>query len=170
MTENGLTQALCDFLAEIFTGNAYAMPTQSGELRAPKIVAGYLPPKRNPGSDDDFPFILVRPDSGQTQMDETTCTVSIIIGAYDDGVIEREAGKKPVIEARGYEWCLNVMERIKQKLIEMPNATLANRYQMRFPVRWNLYAEQPYPYWQLDMTTEWAYNSPAVTFGVDDFD
>lgn len=149
MVENELTKALREFIAAAVEN--YRLPVKNGEMRAPTVVNGYLPPKRS-NVEDDFPFVLVRPESGETSLEETRCTVAIIIGCY-------------TTEFDGYEYCVNVMERIKQALCEMPYGTLANKYQLCYPVKWEMPDEQPYPQWQVGMTTDWAYHAPVVEFG-----
>ena len=149
MVENELAKALRAFIAGVIS--EYRLPVKNGEPRAPEVVNGFLPPKRS-SVEDDFPFVLVRLEKGETNLEETTCTAAIIIGCY-------------TAEFDGHEYCLNVMERIKQALCSMPFGTLANKYQLRYPVKWELPDEQPYPQWQIGMTTEWAFNAPVVEFG-----
>ena len=65
MVENKLTRAIRELVAAAVKN--FALPTKpergfaEGELRAPQVVSGYLPPKRT-GQKDDFPFVLVRAD------------------------------------------------------------------------------------------------------------
>lgn len=118
--------------------------------RAPKIINGYLPPKRSePG--DDFPFVLVRPDAATSERDTTEVTVSIIIGCY---------AKEN--EYDGYEYCMNVMTRIRNALTSMKDGRLAEKYVLNFPIIWNNVPEQPWPKWQLDMETKWYFNTPQA--------
>ena len=101
MVENELTRAIRELVAKAVKN--FALPTKpergfaEGELRAPQIVNGYLPPKRQ-GSKDDFPFVLVRADEGSTDQDSTEVRVSIIVGTYSE-------------EYDGHEYCMNVMSR-----------------------------------------------------------
>lgn len=149
MVENELAKALRAFIAGVVKD--YRLPVKNGDMRSPTVVNGFLPPKRS-NVEDDFPFVLVRLASGQTSLEETRCVVEIIIGCY-------------TTEFDGHEYCINVMERIKQALCEMPFGTLADKYQLRYPVKWELPDEQPYPQWQVGMTTEWAFEAPVVEFG-----
>lgn len=120
--------------------------------RAPKIINGYLPPKRSEKG-DDFPFVVVRPDAATCEREVTEVTVSIIIGCY---------AKEE--EYDGYEYCMNVMTRIRNALTSMENGTLAKKYMLNFPISWNNVTEQPWPQWQLDMETKWRFNTPqAIT-------
>lgn len=159
MVENELTRAIRELVSEAVKN--FALPTKpergfaEGELRAPKVVNGYLPPKRS-GQDDDFPFVLVRADEGATEQDSTEVRVSIIVGTYSE-------------EYDGHEYCLNVMSRIRTALCSLPGMVLANRYRLKHPIKWSTYAEQPYPYWQLDMQTMWDIRTPQPIDKEEDF-
>ena len=150
MVENELMRAIRELVAEAVKN--FALPTKpergaaEGELRAPQVINGYLPPKRS-GSKDDFPFVLVRADEGVTDAECTEVQVSIIVGTYSE-------------DYDGHEYCLNIMSRIREALCTLPDSTLANRYILQLPVKWSGYAEQPYPYWQIDMQTSWLILTP----------
>ena len=120
------------------------------KARAPKIINGYLPPKRAEKG-DDYPFVLVRPDAATSERDTTEVTVSIIIGCY----------AKPE-EYDGYEYCMNVMTRIRNALTSMKDGRLAEKYVLNFPIIWNNVPEQPWPQWQLEMETKWYFNTPQA--------
>ena len=87
MVENELTRAIRELVAEAVKN--FSLPTKpergsaEGDLRAPQVVNGYLPPKRT-GQKDDFPFVLVRADEGATDQDSTEVKVSIIVGTYSE--------------------------------------------------------------------------------------
>ena len=159
MVENKLTRAIRELVAAAVKN--FALPTKpergfaEGELRAPQVVNGYLPPKRT-GQKDDFPFVLVRADEGATDQDSTEVKVSIIVGTYSE-------------EYDGHEYCLNVMARIRTALCSLPGMVLANRYRLQHPIKWSTYAEQPYPYWQLDMQTTWYIRTPQPIDKEEDF-
>lgn len=128
----------------------YRMPTKTpGNLRAPQIIDGYLPPKRST-PDDDFPFVIVRAEEGIAQQGQTQVTVSLIIGTY-------------TTETDGYAHCLEIMQRIRTALCQLPNQTLNARYQLAFPIEWRNVPDQPYPQWIIEMTTRWVMNTPALT-------
>lgn len=148
MVEIELCKALRDFIDEAVED--FQLPVESGGMRAPTVVNGYLPPKRK-GPDDDFPFVLVRPISGQIDAGETTTSVAIVIGCYSE-------------EFDGHEHCLNVMSRIRNALCALPGSVLAKKYVLTRPVEWSLSEDQPYPLWQIDMTTTWQYRAPEYPF------
>lgn len=148
MTENELSKALRVLIEKEVS--EYRLPVKNGEPRSPRVLNGYLPPKRS-GTDDDFPFVIVRPDSGETEADQVKVTVDVIIGCYTE-------------EFDGHEYCLNVMQRIRTALMSLPNGILDSRYVLEFPIKWSNFAEQPYPFWQFDMETKWVYTPPQPIF------
>lgn len=146
MLETNLSKALCEFVAKATEG--FRLQTKDGELRAPRIIEGYLPPKRAK-DDDDFPFVVVRYEEGSSEQGATDATFSLIIGCY-------------TTEPDGYIYCMQVMERLRLALCEMENQTLDERFQLSFPIRYKNVDEQPYPHWQLEMTTQWTFNTPQL--------
>lgn len=151
MVTNFLTKALRELCKQAVKD--FRLPTKDGKtLRAPQIVNGFLPPKRS-SELDDFPFVLVRPEQSTTDRQSEEVRVNIIVGCYSE-------------EYDGFEYGVNVIERIKEKICTLPAETLEQRYQMRYPIKWNMVPEQPWPQWQIDMESIWIFNSPRNT---DDF-
>lgn len=148
MVTNFLTKALRELCAQAVKD--FRLPTKDGKtLRAPQIVNGFLPPKRSTDN-DDFPFVLVRPEQCTSDRESEEVRVNIIVGCYSE-------------EYDGYEYGVNVIERIKEKICTLPAETLDKRYQMRYPIKWTMVPEQPWPQWQIDMETIWIFNSPRNT-------
>ncbi len=147
MIETNLAIALGVFIEDAL--KELRLKTKKGELRAPQIVDGYLPPKRTL-EDDDFPFVIVRAEEGTSFMGQTSVTVSLIVGCY-------------TTETDGYAHCMEIMQRIRAALCQMPEQTLDERFQLEFPIVWRNFPEQPYPQWQLEMTTKWTFNTPQLT-------
>lgn len=154
MIENNLAKALREFIKEAIKEFRLPVenpePIKDGDIRAPQVINGYLPPKRS-GDKDDFPFVIVRPERGTSERTATTITVSIIIGCYAESY-------------DGHEYCLNVMARIRNALCSMPNNILAKKYVLSLPITWDMAQDQPYPQWQLDMSTQWEFNTPQAIF------
>ena len=140
MVTNFLTKALRELCKQAVKD--FRLPTKDGKtLRAPRIVNGFLPPKRSGNGElDDFPFVLVRPEAGTGERESEEVRVNIIVGCYSE-------------EYDGFEYGVNVIERIKEKICTLPDETLEQRYQMRYPIKWNMVPEQPWPQWQIDMET-----------------
>ena len=131
MVTNLLTKALRELCAQAVKD--FVLPTKEGQNpRAPRIVNGFLPPKRSGNGElDDFPFVLVRPEAGTGERESEEIRVNIIVGCYSE-------------EFDGFEYGINVIERIKEKICTLPAETLDNRYQMRYPIKWNMVPEQPW--------------------------
>ena len=62
MIESNLAIALGVFVEDSL--KELRLKTKKGELRAPQVVDGYLPPKRTL-DDDDFPFVIVRAEDSR---------------------------------------------------------------------------------------------------------
>lgn len=151
MVVNLLTKALRKLCGEAVKD--FRLQTKQGnkETRAPRIVNGFLPPKRSGNGElDDFPFVIVRPEGGGVERESTETRVTIIIGCYSE-------------EFDGYEYGVNVAERIIEKICTLPSELLDCRYQMRYPIKWSMVSEQPYPQWQIDIETIWIFNNPRNT-------
>ena len=46
--------------------------------------------------------------------------------------------------------------------MSLPGLILDGRYQLRGEVTWTLPTDQPFPFYQLDMETEWLFRSPVT--------
>lgn len=144
MIEQELTRCLGEFLGQALED--FGLENKSGTLRAPQIINGYLPPKRS-SADDDFPFVVIRPDSGTANQDSVSVELTIIIGCYSE-------------KTDGYMNCLNVMTRIRNALLSLEGGILGGRYVLNGDVSWKNTDEQPWPQWNLFVTTNWLMRSP----------
>lgn len=157
MVENNLCQAIRvlvqDAVKDLLLPTQPKSPKDEPSFREPQVVNNYLPPKRS-GEALDFPFVLVRAERGSSNQDQTTVSVALVIGVYCQNGLD---GAR-----EGHEHCLNVMERIRLKLMSLPGLILARRYQLRGDVTWTLPTDQPFPFYQLDMETEWLFRSPVT--------
>ena len=146
MVENLLTGAIREFVAE--TLKEMVLPNELNGERGVHVFNGYLPHKEPAKvSDDLFPFVVVRADEGESDEDGTLVTVSIIIGVYSEA-------------DDGHEFAFNIMSRIRTALTSLPGLVLQGRYQLRYPIKWGTFSEQPYPQWQIDMQTQWLIRTP----------
>lgn len=119
----------------------------SGEDRAPVVVNGFLPPKkRERDSEDDAPFIIVRPVEGSDADNGGMASVAIIFATYSAEDVD------------GIDEVLQVLWRVRNSLLE--KRMLANRYELRLPLDWRVYEEQPHPYWYAAMVTRWVVAQP----------
>lgn len=152
MVENELCRALRDFISGKVKhlelpkqvkddgGDEYA------EHKTAQVINGYLPPKRS-GKIDDIPFIIVRPDSGTTNEEETKVEISIIFGAYsksDDG----------------FEHCMTMLATVRTALLSLPYGVLDDKYNFDRVVSWQNFPDHLDNYWQVDMKTTWTIRTP----------
>lgn len=147
MIESNLSKALGLYLKDALKEMRFK--PKGKEERAPTIWQGYIPPKRSV-NDDDSPYVIVRIEDTTSERGQTNVTVAIIIGCY-------------TTEADGYLDCLSIYERIRRALIQLPFQTLNGRYQLAYPIKGNNVSEQPYPYWQFEMTTNWVLKTVEMT-------
>lgn len=151
MIESNLSIALGLYIEDAL--KEMRLPSKSKDkdvtFRAPTVWQGYLPPKRS-ARDDDAPFVLVRVEDTTAERGQTNVTVAIIIGCH-------------TTETDGYLQCLSIYQRIRRALIQLPCQTLDGRYQLGFPIKGNNVADQPYPYWQFEMTTNWILKTVEMT-------
>lgn len=150
MVVNELSKALQELCREAVKN--FQLPTKEKELRAPQIFIGDLPPKRS-GDKDDFPYVIVTPLEGESHRGSEQIQMRIQIGCYSE-------------KNDGYEYCLNVATRIKEKLFTLPAETLNQKYQFVYPLKWNIFQSQPFPEWLMLIDTDWVTNTPM---NYDDF-
>lgn len=149
MTINNLTKAIRAKVSKIVED--FRLTTEFEENpRCPRMFNGDLPPKRS-DSLDDFPFIIVRFEESESVNEETTATIVIVAGCYTE-------------DYEGHEDCINVLSRIQTALLSMPDGILDNKYILQPPVLMTNLPEQPYPQWQVNMTTKWTFRAPAFEF------
>ena len=60
----------------------------------------------------------------------------------------------------GYAYLLTMAERIRTALLRMPMQTLDKRYVLQFPLECRLPDDQPWPNWQMSMSTRWLIKTP----------
>lgn len=141
----GLSRALVERVREA-TQNL-ELETPDGDCRPPQVINGFAPPKR---SEEEAvqPFVLVCPAEGSIGNDGFhRVKMSIIVGIYTE-------------DFEGHEQLLTVSHKIMQSLRERP--TLADRYTLEYPITWDEMYDQPYPYWQLLMITQWTIPTPVI--------
>ena len=139
MVEIMLAAALRSFLADL-SQTFSAMPCDDQLMRKPVVVDGYLPQKRE--TDLDFsPQIIVRVMGSTAECEVTEVTVD---STSNDG----------------YAYLLTMAERIRTALLRMPMQTLDRRYVLQFPLECRLPDDQPWPNWQMSMSTRWLIKTP----------
>lgn len=151
-TEVELCRALRERIAHIVQDYRLETDRKNEAPRTFRIINGWLPPVKGAGRDkereSEAPFIIVRPSKGKTESHELTrVTVQIVICTHAEA-----------FDGTGHEYAMSAMARIKNDL--MRDQILDSRYQLDMPIEWELFEDQPAPFWQLAMTTAWIIPTP----------
>lgn len=142
----GLCESLRNLVAEATKNLKLETENLGAEHKAPRIVNGFLPPKRATDEPEN-PFIIIRPKDGRISDDGTyKVNVRIIVGVYSE-------------EFDGHEYALIVFQRITQAIQE--SQVLTKRYRLEYPLTWEMFDEQPYPFWAIVGTTQWLVPAPV---------
>lgn len=143
----GLCEALRSRIAEATGTLRLETENLDDDPRAPVVINGFLPPKRASGESEN-PFVIVRPKDWRIGDDGfLRVKVRIIIGTYSE-------------EYDAHEYCITVFHRIMYNIRERP--TLDRRYTLEYPVAWEMFDDQPYPFWQLVGTLEFIVPTPTM--------
>lgn len=136
-------------------------PNSEAVYRASKIFQGYLPPKGkrqgNSGNDDDFPFVVIRPDGGETNSDGCSSDVTLIFGVWDE-------------RFDGHFTAMTLKDRVEAILLNLPNQVLANRFILEMPISWENSPTQAWPFWQIVMKTRWTFHRPGIVNPSQDYE
>ncbi|MBP2655888.1 MAG: hypothetical protein H6Q73_3457 [Firmicutes bacterium] len=116
--------------------------TQKGTARAPQVVSGYLPPKDPKDIDgvEDFPYVIIRYLSDNSDDDGATAQVKVICGVYSDD------------DQRGWQDLMNVMNAIRTHLLRQ--MAFGKCFSVELPVKREIPEEQGAPYWEGWFTLE----------------
>lgn len=145
MNEMFLCQALLDRLGDELSKIHFE--TVGGEVMqmTPKLRGVFYPFKK-PNPADDFPFLFVTPQSGATTNHATAeAEVVIFVGCYSE-------------DLSGAEYLFRALGVIRDALLSAPGLVLSVggfTFRMRHPFRWQFDQEQPFPLWQLKISTSW---------------
>jgi hypothetical protein len=139
-----LIDELCLFVQGVV--KEILLPTSQGELKTPTVHPGYLPFKGAASEDAaEYPLIIVRLLNGDDNEDGSKATVQIIVGTYGE-------------DSQGWREVLNILERIRQSLFK--TRTIAKKYRIEYPLKWEVPDEQPRLQWIASMTTNWTIAQP----------
>lgn len=145
-TAIGLCKVIREKIKESIKSLILETDNYGSKHRAPKLVNGWLPPKRT-DDEPEFPFVIVRPKTGKINNDGfLRVQVRVAVGTYSE-------------EFDGHEYAMIAFQRIVQALNEQP--TLDDRYTLEYPLTWELFDEQPYPFWQIVGTLEYIIPVPV---------
>ena len=173
MIEINLIDALVAELTELFKD--YELPAKSGLLQNVKVFAQYLPQpsefeviERDEDGEEitpqgyspadieaNFPCIIVKFNDTTTKeegtMDAVRINVNLLIGTYDDSP-----------DCQGYRDVLNIIDKVKNYLLGLPNRILAERYVLKMPMADYLFEDQPWPVYFGQIETVWETGRPLM--------
>lgn len=149
MNARELQTVLLDDLDELFKDRYFKTPHNT--MQPPKAYPQNLPPKDARSEDDPFPYIIVRIDHGgvDTQTDPHKVKVILVIGIYDDGILDY---REPPPEEG--EWdnrnygtmaVLEIIERIQAHYENRPSLC-GGKFYFDGPFHWALQDENAFPY------------------------
>lgn len=117
------------------------------ELIRPTVFKGYLPPKSSPDPNKppEFPHIIVRPTDGAMQVEMDTVRVKFLLGGFCE-------------DPTGYEWLMNVLDRIALNFQQSPLFDMTYEFQRDF--QWKLFDDQPFPFWVMEIIGSWSVIKP----------
>ena len=175
MIELNLLDSLVLELSNLFKD--YELQAKSGLQQNIKVFAQYLPqPSAIEINDDNdeneeivpqgygpadieanFPCVIVKLDDTtikeEGKLDAVRINVRFLIGTYDDNP-----------NCQGYRDVLNIIEKTRQYLLEMPNRILQNRYQLQMPMKSYSFEEQQWPIYFGQIETVWETARPVMSF------
>jgi len=109
--------------------------TPKGTTRAPQVVSGYLPPKDPKDVDgvEDFPYVIIRYLSDNTDDEGATAQVKVYCGVYADD------------DQKGWQDLLVIMNAIRTYLLSQK--AFGKCFTVELPVKREIPEEQGAPYW-----------------------
>jgi hypothetical protein len=140
-----LIDSICDFLRNSTIMNM-DLATKKNEERAPQIIAGYLPPKKSE-PDPDFPFVIVRLEGFEDNLESAIASIAMEIGTYSK---DAQDGWRDVVNIATRIWSELFIKRV-----------VADRYRVEYPCKFILPEEQPFPQWVGMLSTVWTIAHPV---------
>jgi hypothetical protein len=155
MNEIELCAALRKRLVDGLANMQLVIENGGGAVKAPQVVDGFLPPKRETPN-DDFPFVIVRPVSGRTDSSATSSVnIKILIGAfcdtYDghiDVMLVIAEIRRIILENQNLQLVVAVGSKASQE-------TMGRLFRLSFPLEWEVFEDQPEPEWLGHVVTRW---------------
>ena len=111
--------------------------TKNGDLKAPEVYKGYLPPKKNGRDREDdsdfYPFVIVRFINDDDELHgDNIANFRLVVGTYSQD------------EQFGWEDTLAVLQRIKLRLKELQEVGSATLYEK---IESGIFENQKKPLW-----------------------
>jgi hypothetical protein len=133
MTPVYLQEALVSEIKEIFKDDLFKDTT--GAHSELNVYEQQLPVVESDEEPEQFPYVIVRIDTGKRPTDEDPNDISILvlIGMFNDS-----------LENNGHKDVLNIIDKIKERFEKNP--LLDHRYTFHQPSDWALQDEESFPY------------------------
>ena len=130
MIPTGLIKALADEVRE--ATKDYVMKAEGQEDKKVSVYCQHIPDE-DFQTDTYYPLVII---SVQDVVDEeegiSTATIGMTIGVYGE-------------DKNAWMDLLSIMERIRQRICN--NRTVARKYPLEYPNKWETAEAQPYPFW-----------------------
>ncbi len=154
MNVRELQQAIINDLEKLFSGNNFKTPNK--KMKPPRAYRQQLPQFDAQDTDDFFPYIIVRVDSGsvENQTDPQIVNVLLVIGIYDDGTEEyRPNGETEFVGEDGWDTrnfgsisVMEIIEKIQTHYEQKPSLEKSSFY-FDGPFHWAMPDEDSFPYY-----------------------
>lgn len=110
---------------------------EKGTFKTPQVRLGYLAMKeRKPGKppedEEDFPYILIRYNQGEDEIDSGIVKINILLGAYRN-------------DETGWIDILNMIETIRKTLKKQG---VFSNGSLEYPIKYNIPVDQAVPFFQ----------------------
>lgn len=114
-----------------------------GEYVALNIFEQHLP-KRNKNDIDPFPYLIIKLMEGEQSIEGNPQQVQVmfIVGIYDEQNT-----------FRGYQDVSSILQKIMSNIQRNPR--IANRFELKYPIRWAYHDEDVFPYYFGAVETFW---------------
>ncbi|MHC1683687.1 MAG: hypothetical protein AB6733_12135 [Clostridiaceae bacterium] len=155
MGENEILEALKQFITKNITRNIKVeKPPDEGniknnyELVNPAVYIGWIPPK-NYLTDYGYtvPGLLIMSDGGEDSFDEAYVNIRIGITTYDPGFTDSQ---NTIPNTKGYKDLINIIQKFRLEIAKV--STIENITTIQGPIKWGVYEEQNYPFWNAWIT------------------
>jgi hypothetical protein len=145
--------AITAYLPEVVAN--LQLETPKGDIRAPLVFPGWLPPKdpKNPEREEDLPYVLPRlVGHDDTAPGDSTARVNILVATYSES-------------PDGWRDLANVIERIRQAFLK--KRIVGDKFRLELPIKSTIPDEQPKTYWVGWLETRWTIAQPIEEVLID---
>ena len=123
-----LMTAIRDALQPAFAHPQFIIDQEPHGMGGVAIHIGQLPFKRQTEDQNDFPYLLIQPSTGEDQEHNSEATIRIHCGVFNN-----EAGAHP--EAGAHD-LVNMIDRVRRTIKALRFVGDGNRYELSLPIKW----------------------------------